>query len=62
MPSRKVSMLKRIKKTIRCIKRLKVTKKIVKILIKVINIGLSGYEVYQKFFEKQIKQRKTSQI
>ncbi|MDF1618668.1 hypothetical protein [Petrocella sp. FN5] len=62
MPSRKVSMLKRIKKTIRCVKRLKVTKKIVKILIKVINIVLSGYEVYQKFFEKQIKQRKTSQI
>ncbi len=62
MSSKKGSMLKRIKKTIRWTKRLKVTKKIIKVLIKTINIGLSGYEVYQKYFEKQIKQRKTSQI
>jgi len=62
MLSRKRSVLKRIKKTIRCFKRLKITKKILKILIKIINVGISGYEVYQKFFEKQIKQRKTSQI
>ena len=55
-------MLKRIKKAIRCFKRLKVTKKVFKIIITIINIGLSGYEVYKKFFEKQIKQRKTSQI
>ena len=62
MSVRKSSMLKRIKKAIRCFKRLKVTKKAFKIIITIINIGLSGYEVYKKFFEKQIKQRKTSQI
>jgi hypothetical protein len=60
--SKKYSMIKRIKKTIRSFKRLKVTKKILNILIKIINIGLSGYEVYKKYIEKQIKERKTSQI
>ena len=60
MSSRKSSIPKRIKKVIKRFKRLKITKKIFNALIKIINLGLSGYEVYKKYFEKQIKQRKTS--
>ncbi|PKM69062.1 MAG: hypothetical protein CVU95_00300 [Firmicutes bacterium HGW-Firmicutes-2] len=62
MSSKKSGIVRRVKKTMKHFKRLKVTKKIFKILIKIMNIGLSGYEVYKKHFEKQIKKRKTSQI
>lgn len=62
MSARKGSTLKRIKRVIRYFRRLKMTKKVFEIIITITNLGLSGYEIYKKFFEKQIKQRKASQI